>query len=90
MHFWLIRIVSVQPGGKSSLTKDKQLFKFQVFSLFVLICQELHYENMSTCMQYTAIFTAVKMEKKISCKEKILILIFASNIDCGYTLEPPH
>ena len=37
---------------------------------------------------YNDFFTAVKMKKKI---DKILInfLIFAQNIDCGYTLEPP-
>ena len=39
-----------------------------------------------TCMQY---FTAVK---KIIFKMKMfdIFLIFAQNIDCGYTLEPPQ
>ena len=46
----------------------------------------LNYEN--TPMQYTEIFSAVKIENFI---RKILIFfIFAQNIDCGYTLEPPH
>ena len=46
-----------------------------------------HYENMP--MQYTEIFKAVKNEnfqKKIFA----IFLIFAQNIDCGYTLEPPR
>ena len=35
-------------------------------------------------MQYTEIFIVVKM--KIFKKKHF----FAQNIDCGYTLEPPH
>ena len=31
----------------------------------------------------------VKM-KKFTGKKKIFFLIFAQNIDCGYTLEPPR
>ena len=46
-----------------------------------------HYENMP--MQYTEIFEVVKNEN--SQKKKIdIFLIFAQNIDCGYTLEPPQ
>ena len=36
----------------------------------------MHYANMS--VQYTAIFHGY------------IFLIFAQNIDCGYTLEPPR
>ena len=36
-------------------------------------------------MQYTAIFIAIKKQKKFD-----IFLIFAQNIDCGYTLEPPR
>ena len=43
----------------------------------------MHYENMP--MQYTEIFKAVKNENFLW---KFLD-IFAQNIDCGYTLEPP-
>ena len=43
----------------------------------------LHYENLP--MQYTEIFSADFIRKK---KEDIF-LIFAQNIDHGYTLEPP-
>ena len=47
----------------------------------------LHYENM--LMQYTEIFKVVKT-KKIQKKIFDIFLIFAQNIDCGYTLEPPR
>ena len=36
-------------------------------------------------MHYTATFTTVKMT---SCD--IFQIIFAQNIDCGYSLDPPH
>ena len=47
----------------------------------------LHYENMP--MQYTEIF---KIAKNENFQQKIfdIFLIFAQNIDCGYTLEPPR
>ena len=46
-----------------------------------------HYEN--TPMQYTGIFTAVKNDKFQLKKKKIdIFLIFAQNIDRGYTIEP--
>ena len=40
-------------------------------------------------MQYTAIFHGCK---NVHLQMKILnsFLIFAQNIDCGYTLEPSH
>ena len=46
-----------------------------------------HYENMS--MQYIAIFTAEKI-KKLDNFFWDNFLIFAQNIGCGYTLEPPQ
>ena len=46
-----------------------------------------HYENMS--MQYTAFFHGSKNEKSLDIFFDNF-LIFAQNIDCGYTLEPPH
>ena len=40
-------------------------------------------------VQLASISISGKNEKKID--EKIdIFLIFAQNIDCGYTLEPPH
>ena len=46
-----------------------------------------HYENMP--MQYTAIFHGYK---NVHFQMIIfsIFLIFAQNIDCGYTLEPPQ
>ena len=46
-----------------------------------------HYKN--SPMQYTAIFFDCENE---NCQLKIfyIFLIFAQNVDCGYTLEPPH
>ena len=46
-----------------------------------------HYENMP--MQYTKIFIGVKNEN-FQQKKFDIFLIFAQNIDCGYTLEPPR
>ena len=52
----------------------------------IMVCM-YHYENLP--MQYT--------EKFFGCKNEIfqwtnfnIFLIFAQNIDCGYTLEPPR
>ena len=36
------------------------------------------------------IFLALKIEKFQLKKKKDIFLIFAQNIDCGYTLELPH
>ena len=46
-----------------------------------------HYAN--TPMKYTAIFHGCK---NVHFQMKIvnIFLIFAQNIDCWYTLEPPH
>ena len=46
-----------------------------------------HNENMP--MQYTKIFKVVKNED-FQQKFFDIFLIFAQNIDCGYTLEPPR
>ena len=40
-------------------------------------------------MQYTEIFKVVKNEN-FHWKIFAIFLIFAQNIDCGYTLEPPR
>ena len=45
-----------------------------------------HYAN--TPMQYTAIFHGCK-NVNFQMKNSNVFLIFAQNIDCGYTLEPP-
>ena len=46
-----------------------------------------HYENLP--MQYTEIILALKIEN-FQLKTFDIFLIFAQNIDCGYTLEPPR
>ena len=49
--------------------------------------QLMHYAN--TPMQYTAIFHGCK-NVHFQMIFLMFFLIFAQNIDCGYTLEPPH
>ena len=46
-----------------------------------------HYENMP--MQYIVIFHGYK-NNYFQIKNYSIFHIFALNIDCGYTLEPPH
>ena len=46
-----------------------------------------HYENLP--MQKTEIVLALKIEY-FQLKKFDIFLIFAQNIDCGYTLEPPR
>ena len=53
-------------------------------SLLVLI--SMHYENMP--MQYKESFKVVKNENFPLNFFFDIFLIFAQNIDCGYTLEP--
>ena len=40
-------------------------------------------------MQYTEIFLALEIEN-FQLKKFDIFLIFAQNINCGYTLEPPR
>ena len=53
----------------------------------ILAYQVGHYESMP--MQYTSIFHGCKNDN-FQMKNCDIFLIFAKNIDCGYTLEPPH
>ena len=48
----------------------------------------VHYENAP--MQYTAIFYSCKNYYFHMKNFDFFSLIFAQNIDCGYTLEPPQ
>ena len=50
-------------------------------------CSLCHYANMS--VQYIAIFHGCK-NGNFQMKKCEIFLIFAQNIDCGYTLEPPR
>ena len=54
------------------------------------ICKKVSslYENLP--MQYTKIFLALKILKYFQLKIVDIFLIFAQNIDCGYTLERPR
>ena len=61
------------------------LKKNQKKSHVVSLCP--HYANMS--VQYTAIFHGCKNDN-FQIKIFDIFLIFAQNIDCGYTLEPPQ
>ena len=53
----------------------------------LLFCIYKHYENMS--VQYEAISKSGKNDI-FRCKNVTFFLIFAQNIFCGYTLEPPR
>ena len=56
-----------------------------------LVCDRIQYANMP--MQYAAIFKGRKNDNFLDdnfFKMNGTVLIFAENIDCGYTLEPPH
>ena len=48
------------------------------------MCGLSHYENLP--MQYTVFFSSVKNDN-VLLKKFDIFLIFAQNIDCGYTLE---
>ena len=48
---------------------------------------QAHYENMP--MQYKEMFKIVK-NVNFPLKHFDIFLIFAQNIDCGYTVEPPR
>ena len=64
----------------------KQAFKVvnvQILHIFL----QTHYENLP--MQYTKIFFQFK-NRKFSSEKIDIFLIFAKNIDCGYTIEPPR
>ena len=49
--------------------------------------REIHYANMP--VEYTAIFYGCKNDN-FQMKNCDIFLIFAQNIDRGYTFEPPH
>ena len=53
----------------------------------ITVSQTKHYEN--TPMQYTAIFHGCK-NASFQLNFADYFHIFAQNIYCGYTLEPPH
>ena len=77
------------------ITKNKYVAQLIIREMNEVSCPGLmrvwfdnfQYANMS--VQYTAIFHCCKNDD-IQMKIFDIFLIFAQNIDCGYTLEPPH
>ena len=55
--------------------------------MWLEIIKIVHYAN--TPMQYTAIFHGCK-NINFQIKNSNIFLIFAKNIDCWYSLEPPQ
>ena len=56
-------------------------------SLIWIFSVDIHYEN--TPIKYTENFTTKKMTI-FHIKNSDIFHISAQNIDCGYSLEPPH
>ena len=52
-----------------------------------MVVKNVHYEN--TPVQHSVIFHGFKNDN-FQMKIFDVFLIFAQNIDCGYTLEPPQ
>ena len=75
----------------SSGLKEVQIgpkgIKYNKVPLFVRKTGNITVANMS--VQYTAIFHGYKNDY-FQMKNCNIFLIFAQNIDCGYTLEPPQ
>ena len=63
------------------------LFFFFFFFFFFSFSDRPHYAN--TPVQYTAILHGCK-NVHFQVKNCDIFLIFAQNIDCGYSLERPH
>ena len=57
--------------------------------MFFPISTHFKNHNENTPMQYAAIFHGSK-NGNLQMKICDIFLIFAQNIDCGYTLEPPQ
>ena len=74
-------------GKRKSNRTDSELQPEKDFSSPIAKCENVHYAN--TPIQYTEIFHGCK-NVNFQMKSFNIFLIFAQNIDCGYTLEPPH
>ena len=79
------------PGDRTHSLTGRDAFYATVRELILpsprVSHQVLHYA--STPMQYTAIFNRCN-NVNFQMKKYNIFLIFAQNIDCGYTLELPH
>ena len=89
MSYFVLSVVYYLNVSYSSLStsveEERAGFSAIDYSLFLFLLE--HYEN--TPMQYTAIFHGCK-NVHFQMKNCDIFLIFAQNIDCGYTLEPPQ
>ena len=86
--YFEIETLAKIPGTFSKRSRIGWVAKARSFDVVMasLFCP---YTITKTCpCNIQRFFTAVKM-KKID-KKKYNFLIFAQNIDCGYTLEPPQ
>ena len=66
-------------------TRDIEFHKRNI-NIHKLVITGNHYEN--TSMQYTVFFCS--KNENFHQKKNDIFLIFAQNIDCGYTLELPR
>ena len=75
------------------LLVQAQLHALTVQTIYVILAvtsakvSSLHYANIP--ILYTTKFHGCKNDN-FQMKKFIIFLIFAQNIDCGYTLEPPQ
>ena len=84
-------------GTQDDGKEDHKLFKLSPIALMILkskfhvIEVWYHFTKTRPC-NIQRFFTAVKMSKNENflLKSFDFFHIFAQNIDCGYTLEPPH
>ena len=83
----LLSLVCVGPGRKPHCWFSHNAAYISLRSSSILVVVIIHYENMP--MQYTDNILVVKNEN-FHWKNFDIFLIFAQNIDCGYTLEPPR
>ena len=84
----ILSVVRMQSNGTCYTTHLSGISKNTIFrmkSCYTYLT--FHYEN--TSMRYTAIFHGCKNDN-FQMKNSNIFLIFAQNIDCGYTLELPH
>ena len=70
-----------------NITGSSNMLFFPVIPMIALKIMKCYYENMP--MKYTAIFHGCKKDN-FQMKKFDVFHIFAQNIDCGYTLEPPQ
>ena len=77
---------SVSFYGYSKMATAKSISQLPVVRINQIAIL-FHYAN--TPMKYTTIFHGCE-NVNFQMKNYYIFLIFAQNIDCGYTLEPPH